>query len=108
MKDLDRPMSRLSVMPDTVGPSSNELRLGRKVLDLEKERDSLAVSRSGYPRGGVLMPGRAESYKSEICPFDLDDCSRPSRPTRGEDRDPACSLTHSGRHAPSYLGIDKG
>jgi hypothetical protein len=37
-------MSRLSVMPDTVGPSSNELRLGKRVLDLEKERDALAVS----------------------------------------------------------------
>jgi hypothetical protein len=36
-------MSRLSVMPDTVGPNSNELRLGKRVLELEKERDSLAV-----------------------------------------------------------------
>jgi len=51
MKDLDRPMSRLSVMPETVGPSSNELRLGRKVLDLEKERDSLAVSNDECSRG---------------------------------------------------------
>ena len=44
MIDLDRPMSRLSVMPDTVGPNSNELRLGKRVLELEKERDALAVS----------------------------------------------------------------
>ena len=37
-------MSRLSVMPDTERPSANELRLGKKVHDLEKERDSLAVN----------------------------------------------------------------
>jgi len=44
--DLDRPMSRLSVMPDVERPTTNELRLGKKVLDLERERDSLAVSHS--------------------------------------------------------------
>jgi hypothetical protein len=44
-------MSRLSVMPDTVGPNSNELRLGKRVLDLEKERDALAVSRHIFSRG---------------------------------------------------------
>jgi len=27
-----------------VGPNSNELRLGKRVLELEKERDALAVS----------------------------------------------------------------
>jgi hypothetical protein len=42
--DLDRPMSRLSVMPDAVGPSMNELRLGKRVAELEKEREILAVS----------------------------------------------------------------
>jgi hypothetical protein len=48
-------MSRLSVMPDTVGPSSNELRLGKRVSDLEKERDALAVSDHKCPRGRVLI-----------------------------------------------------
>lgn len=43
-KDLDRPMSRLSVMPEAERPTSNELRLGKRVLDLERERDTLAVS----------------------------------------------------------------
>jgi hypothetical protein len=43
-------MSRLSVMPDTVGPNSNELRLGKRVLELEKERDALAVSHHAYSR----------------------------------------------------------
>jgi hypothetical protein len=38
-------------MPDTVGPNSNELRLGKRVLDLEKERDALAVSRHIFSRG---------------------------------------------------------
>ena len=50
--DLDRPMSRLSVMPDVERPTTNELRLGKKVLDLERERDSLAVSHS--PLNGVM------------------------------------------------------
>jgi len=52
MIDLDRPMSRLSVMPDTVGPNSNELRLGKRVLELEKERDAIAVSHPRFPEGG--------------------------------------------------------
>jgi hypothetical protein len=37
-------MSRLSVMPDAGGPSTAELRLGKRVAELEKERDSMAVS----------------------------------------------------------------
>jgi len=37
-------MSRLSVLPDTVGPNANELRLGKRLFELEKERDTLAVS----------------------------------------------------------------
>jgi hypothetical protein len=43
--DLDRPMSRLSVLPpsEVAGPSANDLRLGRRVLDLEKERDVIIV-----------------------------------------------------------------
>lgn len=43
--DLDRPMSRLSVMADMdKAPSVNELRLGKKVAELEKERESMLVS----------------------------------------------------------------
>jgi hypothetical protein len=51
-------MSRLSVMPDSVGPSSMELRLGKKVLELEKERDALAVSHYAKPerRGTNTRP----------------------------------------------------
>jgi hypothetical protein len=68
-------------MPDTVGPSSNELRLGKKVLELEKERDALAVSDYKFLRGRVLIPGRAGKNESESRPSNLDYRSRTTNPT---------------------------
>lgn len=77
--DLDRPMSRLSVKgPSEVqvpasAPSVNELRLGRRVLELEKERDNLAVGLSlnlyfSYQQqtDRLIFPsGRAQSSQAE-------------------------------------------
>ena len=72
-------MSRLSVMPDTERPSANELRLGKKVLDLEKERDTIAVSLVIVRRVVKLMIGRAQGIKGKTCASYLDyyPCSCP-------------------------------
>jgi hypothetical protein len=60
--DLDRPMSRLSVLPESA-TSANDLRLGRRVLELEKERDVMAVSPCyTWQRRRRLTSRRKSSY----------------------------------------------
>ena len=57
LTDADKQDDMLPSTPDPhelAPPTENELRLGRKVLDLEKERDSLAVS-FGSPRRKPLI-----------------------------------------------------
>ena len=53
---MDEEREEPSTSQVTAGPSENELRLGRKVHELEKERDAVAVSPSSL---SLLMTGQA-------------------------------------------------
>jgi hypothetical protein len=62
-------MSRLSVMPESERPSANELRLGKKVVDLEKERDAMAVSCSRYHIGSLAdCKAEIQALKAKYAP----------------------------------------